>query len=75
MAGQDDVAPCARTLHAEGLEGSTRARLIFTDHHESHAASAFFPSPYEQAAIVTLDGVGSGARLRSALATVIESRA
>ena len=46
-----------RTLR-RGLEGSTSARLIFTDHHESHAASAFFPSPYEQAAIVTLDGVG-----------------
>jgi carbamoyltransferase len=32
--------------------------LVFTDHHESHAASAFFPSPFEQAAIMTLDGVG-----------------
>ena len=41
-----------------GLGGSTRARLIFTDHHESHAASAFFPSPFRQAAIITLDGVG-----------------
>jgi len=41
-----------------GLGGSTRARLIFTDHHESHAASAFFPSPFRQAAIMTLDGVG-----------------
>ena len=46
-----------RTLR-RGLGGPTRARLIFTDHHESHAASAFFPSPFEQAAIVTLDGVG-----------------
>jgi carbamoyltransferase len=36
----------------------TRARLVFTDHHESHAASAFFPSPFEEAAILTLDGVG-----------------
>ncbi len=34
------------------------ARLVFTDHHESHAASAFFPSPFERAAILTLDGVG-----------------
>ena len=33
-------------------------KYIFTEHHESHAASAFFPSPYEQAAIVTMDGVG-----------------
>lgn len=47
-----------RTLR-DGLGGeATRARLIFTDHHESHAASAFFPSPFEEAAIVTLDGVG-----------------
>ena len=38
--------------------GPTRARLVFTDHHESHAASAFFPSPFDEAAILTLDGVG-----------------
>ncbi len=35
-----------------------RAPLVFTDHHESHAASAFFPSPFDEAAILTLDGVG-----------------
>ena len=33
-------------------------RLLFADHHQSHAASAFFPSPFEEAAILTLDGVG-----------------
>jgi carbamoyltransferase len=32
--------------------------LVFTDHHESHAASAFFASPFDEAAIMTLDGVG-----------------
>jgi carbamoyltransferase len=32
--------------------------VLFGDHHESHAASAFYPSPYKEAAIVTLDGVG-----------------
>jgi carbamoyltransferase len=32
--------------------------LVFCDHHESHAASAFFPSPFDEAAILTLDGVG-----------------
>ncbi|MFY9553017.1 MAG: carbamoyltransferase N-terminal domain-containing protein, partial [Thermoanaerobaculia bacterium] len=42
----------------QAFGGSLRAPLIFLDHHESHAASAFFPSPYEQAAILTLDGVG-----------------
>jgi carbamoyltransferase len=46
-----------RTLR-RGLGGDTQARLIFTDHHESHAASAFFPSPFDRAAILTLDGVG-----------------
>ena len=40
------------------LAGAGRARLVFTDHHESHAASAFFPSPFERAAFLTLDGVG-----------------
>ena len=32
--------------------------MIFTEHHESHAASAFFPSPFNEAAIITMDGVG-----------------
>ena len=35
-----------------------KERYIFTEHHESHAASAFFPSPFEEAAILTLDAVG-----------------
>lgn len=35
-----------------------RAKLIFTEHHESHAAAAFFPSPFEEAAFLTVDGVG-----------------
>ena len=34
------------------------ANLLFTEHHLSHAASAFYPSPFEQAAVLTLDGVG-----------------
>ncbi len=46
-----------RTLR-QHLAGAERARLVFTDHHESHAASAFFPSPFERAAFLTLDGVG-----------------
>jgi carbamoyltransferase len=36
-------------------------RLLFTEHHLSHAASAFFPSPFERAAILTMDGVGEWA--------------
>ena len=35
-----------------------KERLLFTEHHLSHAASAFYPSPFESAAILTLDGVG-----------------
>src|SRR6266436_5229483 len=46
-----------RTLQ-QGFEAARQARLVFTDHHESHAASAFFPSPFEAAAILTIDGVG-----------------
>jgi len=36
-------------------------RLLFTEHHLSHAASAFFPSPFEEAAVLTMDGVGEWA--------------
>ena len=42
----------------KGLKNSYHRQIIFTEHHESHAASAFFPSPFEEAAILTLDGVG-----------------
>jgi len=38
-----------------------RVKLLFTDHHLAHAASAFFPSPYEESAILTIDGVGEWA--------------
>ena len=43
---------------------ATRASLpsvLFTEHHESHAASAFFPSPFERAGVLCLDGVGEWA--------------
>ena len=36
-------------------------KVLFTEHHESHAASAFFPSPFDSAAILTIDGVGEWA--------------
>ena len=44
----------AKQCHYDG-------KLLFTEHHESHAASAFFPSPFESAAILTIDGVGEWA--------------
>lgn len=40
-----------KELHFDG-------KILFTEHHESHAAAAFFPSPYNQSAILTMDGVG-----------------
>ena len=42
----------------KGVGGAAGVPLLFMDHHESHAASAFFPSPFEEAAILTIDGVG-----------------
>jgi carbamoyltransferase len=44
-----------------GLGGDFKKRLVFVEHHESHAASAFFPSPFEEAAILTEDAVGEWA--------------
>ncbi|MEI6066015.1 MAG: carbamoyltransferase [Methylococcaceae bacterium] len=38
-----------------------KLRLLFSEHHLSHAASAFYPSPYQEAAILTIDGVGEWA--------------
>jgi len=46
---------------AKGLHGRWDKPFVFAEHHESHAASAFFPSPFEEAAILTLDGVGEWA--------------
>jgi carbamoyltransferase len=42
----------------KGMNGRLRTRPIFVGHHESHAASTFFPSRFEDAAILTIDGVG-----------------
>ena len=44
-----------------GKECAGAGKILFTEHHESHAASAFFPSPFEDAAILTIDGVGEWA--------------
>jgi carbamoyltransferase len=42
-------------------EAGFKGKVLFTEHHESHAASAFFPSPFESAAVLTMDGVGEWA--------------
>ena len=43
---------------AFGREIDWTSKLLFSEHHLSHAASAFFPSPFERAAVLTMDGVG-----------------
>jgi carbamoyltransferase len=55
VAGAEDERAAKR------LAKQSRWKLLFGDHHESHAASAFYPSPFEEAAILTMDGVGEWA--------------
>jgi len=50
-----------RRLLKKGLGGAPKNRFVFPEHHESHAASAFYPSPFEDAAVLTMDGVGEWA--------------
>lgn len=45
----------------DGLKKSDLPQLLFSEHHESHAASAFYPSPYERAVVLCMDGVGEWA--------------
>ena len=45
-------------LKEVGSYDKKKVKLLFTEHHLSHAASTFFPSPYEKSAILTIDGVG-----------------
>src|SRR5262245_17504404 len=54
MGAEDDRA-------AKKMAKQFNWKLLFGDHHESHAASAFYPSPFEEAAILTMDGVGEWA--------------
>ena len=44
-----------------GTEVDWNQKILFSEHHLSHAASAFYPSPFEKAAVLTLDGVGEWA--------------
>ena len=47
--------------------GEWNGQLLFSEHHLSHAASAFFPSPFEEAVILTMDGVGEWATTSAAI--------
>jgi carbamoyltransferase len=50
-----------KELRTIGANRQIGARLLFTEHHFSHAASAFFPSPFDEAVVLTIDGVGEWA--------------
>ena len=50
-----------KKLKAQAPDFDWEKRLLFAEHHQSHAASAFFPSPYENATVLTMDGVGEWA--------------
>jgi carbamoyltransferase len=53
-----EVVRLASRLKRAGLTGAERARLHFVEHHRAHLASAFFASPFEEAAVVSIDGFG-----------------
>ncbi len=57
-----------------GKELSYEGELLFTEHHESHAASAFFPSPFDEAAVITMDGVGEWATASYGVGTANQVR-
>ena len=50
-----------KAIRAELPELRKDCEILFTEHHQSHAASAFYPSPFDEAAILTIDGVGEWA--------------
>jgi carbamoyltransferase len=52
---------CKRLVELGAEKKGLEERIVFSEHHLSHAASAFFPSPYEEAAVLTMDGVGEWA--------------
>jgi carbamoyltransferase len=50
-----------KALKAYAPSGRVDGKLLFAEHHQSHAASAFFTSPFEEAVVLTMDGVGEWA--------------
>ncbi|MBL6945526.1 MAG: carbamoyltransferase [Rhodospirillales bacterium] len=48
----------SKELKKHGAGFDWKNRLLFAEHHQSHAASAFYPSPFKEAAVLTMDGVG-----------------
>jgi carbamoyltransferase len=57
----------AKMLAEFDPEFDAEQKLLFAEHHQSHAASAFFPSPFKEAAVLTIDGVGEWASASAAI--------
>ena len=54
-------ANLVKALKPYSESGDIEDKLLFAEHHQSHAASAFYPSPFEEAVVLTMDGVGEWA--------------
>ena len=57
----------SKELKKVDAQGRWNGELLFSEHHLSHAASAFFPSPFEEAVVLTMDGVGEWATTSAAI--------
>ncbi len=57
----DFLAEMVEEKPSKELKKSMKGKLLFAEHHQSHAASAFFPSPFDEAVVLTMDGVGEWA--------------
>ena len=61
-----------RRLAALAPDADWSKRLLFAEHHQAHAASAFYPSPFREAAVLTMDGVGEWATTSAAVGRGVE---
>src|SRR5207253_2984386 len=55
-----EISRLASRLAASGIARPDRVRLHFVEHHRAHLASAFFASPFDEAAVISIDGFGDG---------------
>src|SRR5258708_35488882 len=66
-----EVTQCQSVMGSKKVkeldEDVTSDKLLFAEHHLSHAASAFYPSPFENAVVLTMDGVGEWATTSAAM--------
>lgn len=58
---KSNLAASLKDLSRAGKAGAIEDKLLFAEHHQSHAASAYYPSPFNEAVVLTMDGVGEWA--------------